>query len=212
MDFICSQLNENITNFPLDEIAQQLKETAKKIDTTNDPDMVYIQISIKNQALHLETYQQNLVLPMIENSKKLLKFAQKLDDDLHFNSTKEPFEQSIEKLLTELENAQNFIKTNGTPHVQNVATQLVNQLSTDITKYMHLIVKAVQEDIGYCAPMANVYNSLIVAGCSAVVDPFVSWMKSYWLLIGYEIARYEVNSSLNPISYICTPKIKLDLS
>ncbi|XP_037906561.1 prominin-like protein isoform X5 [Hermetia illucens] len=186
VDKFTDNLNENITNFPLDEIAQQLKETAKKIDTTNDPDMVYIQISIKNQALHLETYQQNLVLPMIENSKKLLKFAQKLDDDLHFNSTKEPFEQSIEKLLTELENAQNFIKTNGTPHVQNVATQLVNQLSTDITKYMHLIVKAVQEDIGYCAPMANVYNSLIVAGCSAVVDPF----NGFWAGVGWCILLF----------------------
>lgn len=50
-------------------LAKQLRETADKI--SNRQDFASVTANLKNQALHLETYQLKLVNPMIREAEQL---------------------------------------------------------------------------------------------------------------------------------------------
>lgn len=63
------QLVSNITSIDLLSLAKQLRETADKI--TNRQEFTNVTANLKNQALHLESYQSNLVNPMILEAEML---------------------------------------------------------------------------------------------------------------------------------------------
>lgn len=168
-DQFVHNLNDDITKHSLTDIAQQLRQTANKITSS---DMKDVQISLRNQALHLETYEQNLVIPMKTQSADLIKLAQDLDKSLVYKDKK--FQQSIPLLVKEIEQAQNFIRKDGRNFVKNSAEAFANHFAGEIDGYLNMVVNNVETKIGICYPMANVYEAGIVASCNSIIDPLVS--------------------------------------
>lgn len=113
------QLNKNITTFNLSYIAAKLRETAANIsDAVVDPD---VRTTLRNQALHLDTYQENLVNPMTEQTVEVMELTLKLDETFKFNQSS--FEKGIESILTEIEEAKNYISLNATEFVKGVSVE-----------------------------------------------------------------------------------------
>lgn len=163
-------LNDTITKHSLTEIAQELRQTAKKIDKSED--MKDVQVSLRNQALHLETYEQNWVIPMKNQSVELIRLASDLDHSLRYKDR--PFHESIPLLVSEIERAQLFFRVDGRQFVKNTAVNLTHYFASEIENYLRMVVVAVEKKIGLCAPLANVYDSGVVGLCNAIVDPLVS--------------------------------------
>lgn len=112
------QLNEEITHRDLNEIAKKLIETADKISP--GADVSDVRISLKNQALHLRTYQENLVTPMTEQTKEMLMLSKRLGNNLKFNRTS--FEEALNEFIKDIRYAQDFINNEGTKFVRKVYT------------------------------------------------------------------------------------------
>ncbi|XP_037826230.1 prominin-like protein isoform X7 [Lucilia sericata] len=172
-------LNDDITKHSLTEIANQLRDTANKILS---PDMKDVQVSLRNQALHLETYDQNLVIPMKNQSSELIKLAQDLDKTLSYKDR--PFQESIPLLVQEIERAQAFIQKDGRAFVKATAEDFTNHFAGEIMRYLNMVVTSVEKKIGICAPMAKVYDAGVVATCNSIVDPLNGfWAGVMWCVI-----------------------------
>ncbi|XP_012156730.1 prominin-like protein isoform X1 [Ceratitis capitata] len=165
-------LNDTITKHSLTEIAQELLQTAKKIDKSED--MKDVQVSLRNQALHLETYEQNWVIPMKNKSVELIRLANDLDYSLRYKDR--PFHESIPLLVNEIERAQLFFRVDGRQFVKDTAINLTQYFASEIENYLRMVVQAVEKKIGLCAPLANVYDAGVVSLCSAIVDP----LNGFW--------------------------------
>lgn len=167
-DQFTDNLSDNITHYSLLEVAQQLRATVKKITTDDKKDVV---VSLRNQALHLETYEQKLVIPMKNQSAELINLAKELESSMRYKDR--PFEESIQMLVTEIDGAEKFINQEGRPFVKSAAKNLTEYFSSEIDRYLRMVVHSVQEKVGKCGPLANVYDSTIVAACKKFVDPLV---------------------------------------
>lgn len=100
----------------MNEIAQKLRETAARISSNSEySDIVS---SLKIQALHLRTYQENFVTPMTEQTKEMLQLSQRLEENLKFNRSS--FEVALNDFINEIKYAQNFINKEGTEFVRKV--------------------------------------------------------------------------------------------
>ncbi|XP_011185477.2 prominin-like protein isoform X2 [Zeugodacus cucurbitae] len=165
-------LNDTITKHSLTEIAQELRQTAKKIEKSED--MKDVQVSLRNQALHLDTYEQNWVIPMKNQSVELIRLANDLDHSLRYKDR--PFQESIPLLVSEIKRAQLFFRVDGRQFVKNTAVNLTHYFASEIENYLRMVVLAVEKKIGLCAPLANVYDSGVVGLCSAIVDP----LNGFW--------------------------------
>ncbi|XP_075164037.1 prominin-like isoform X3 [Haematobia irritans] len=172
-------LNDTITKHSLKEIADELSKTVNKITSS---DMKDVQISLRNQALHLETYEQNLVIPMKTQSAELIRLAQELDRTLIYKEQK--FQQSIPLLVNEIEQAQTFIRKDGRNFVKTSAEAFTNHFAAEIDGYLNMVVNAVETKIGICYPMANVYEAGIVASCNSIIDPLNGfWAGVFWCVL-----------------------------
>lgn len=175
-DKFVDNLNENFTKFSLRTIATQLRETADKITSL---EMSEVTISLRTQALHLETYHDNLVHPMTVQSQELGRLATALDKSLRIDGL--PFEKSVAKMVEEIANAQDNIKVNGSDFVRDAAQSLAAHFTLEMNKYLDFVIHAVEKNIGKCGPLANVYDSSIVAGCNKIVDP----LNGFWAGVGW---------------------------
>lgn len=109
------QLNEEITRYNLADLAKRLRDTANEIPA----EMSEVRTSLRNQALHLATYQENLVDPMTRDTREMMQLTTKLDESFKFNSS--TFEKGIENILNEIEEAKKFIEDKATTFVQKVS-------------------------------------------------------------------------------------------
>lgn len=159
-------LVDNITKYNLNDLADRLKVATSKVPNKD------IVATLELQQLHLRTYQKDIVDPMVNGSRRLLMLSKKLDELLHFKQTS--FEEAIRMLVREIDDAENFLNEQGTDYVQKVARELLESFSRDIQAYLSLVINATQDEVGKCGPISNVYESLIIAACNRVIDPFVS--------------------------------------
>lgn len=164
------QLSKAITSGNLNEIAAKLMQTADEIPINTD--MAEVRISLRNQALHLRSYQDNLVTPMQDQTAEMTQLANRLDETLRFNRSS--FEEAMKALSAEIAGAEQFIAHNGTQFVQQVARDLTARFLAEITAYLEHVIHQTKNELGRCAPLSQVYNATLVAACQRVVDPFVS--------------------------------------
>ena len=165
-------LVENITHYDLNSLADRLKAAADRIPSSSNE----IKTKLEVQQLHLRTYQKNLVEPLVSGTTRLLHLSKKLNEKLLFKQVS--FEKAINLLIKEIDDAERFLNEQGTAYVQQVAHKLLDIFSRDIQGYLNLVINATKSDVGRCAPISNVYDSMIVATCNRVVDPFVSSFQS----------------------------------
>lgn len=105
----------------MDDIAIKLTDTANDIPPNSE--FSDVRTSLKNQALHLSTYQQNLVTPMTTQTREILDLATDLDRTLKFN--RDSFEEALHDFVAETKAAQEFINKEGTEFVRKVSQQIV---------------------------------------------------------------------------------------
>jgi prominin 1 len=165
-------LNPVITKHNLEDIAHKLTETADNI--APNADFGDVRTSLKNQALHLSVYQQSLVSPMTRQTKELIDLATTLEHNLKFN--RDSFEEALQEFILEIRAAQQFINKEGTEFVRKVAKELVLNFKIDINNYLNLVVNQTENDLGKCGPLANVYESVRVAGCNRIINP----LNGFW--------------------------------
>lgn len=180
VDKFTDNLTYNITEYNLNEIAEKLREVANRVPPGKE--MNDIKVNLKNQALHLSSYQTNLVDPMIASTNELIKLSTTLDTSLKFGERS--FSDAIDKFLTQIKEAEEYINKNGKAFVQNITEELVTGFMNQIFAYINLVIDATENDIGLCGPVYNVYQSVIVASCNRIVDPFNGfWAGVVWCLI-----------------------------
>ncbi|XP_055325440.1 prominin-like protein isoform X1 [Sitodiplosis mosellana] len=167
IDKFTDNLNEEITKRNLNTIAQKLEETATKISSNSE--YSDIRTILKNQALHLRVYQEQLVTPMTEQTKEMLILSRRLEENLKFNRSS--FKVALEEFIREIKFAQDFINKEGTEFVQKVANELVIGFEEEINAYLNHVVNQTENELGRCGPLANVYKSVVVAGCNRIVNP-----------------------------------------
>lgn len=100
----------------MEDIAAKLTETADSIPPNSE--FSDVRTSLKNQALHLKVYQQNLVAPMTSQTREILNLAADLDKNLKFN--RDSFEEALREFMKEIKDAQQFINKEGTEFVRKV--------------------------------------------------------------------------------------------
>lgn len=103
---------------------------------------------------------------------------------------------------------------------------------SEINTYVDLVFDGMQDDVGRCAPLSNVYKSVLVAGCNRVVDPFVRndnifnlfkltfRVNIMWVLIALEMETFffwsattvssAQNCNHNPITFSRCSVLKLN--
>lgn len=99
-------------------------ETANKI--SSNAEYSDIRTILKNQALHLRTYQEHLVTPMTEQTKEMLTLSKRLEENLKFNRSS--FNVALEEFIKEIKFAQDFINKEGTEFVRAVCGSTVFSL------------------------------------------------------------------------------------
>lgn len=109
---------------------------------------------------------------MIASTNELIKLSTTLDTSLKFGE--KSFSAAIDKFLTQIKDAEEYINKYGKTFVQNVTEELVSGFNNQIHSYITLVIESTEGDIGLCGPVYNVYESVIVASCNRIVDPFVS--------------------------------------
>lgn len=132
-----------------------------------------IRISLLNQALHLRSYQKELVDPMIASTQNMLAKSERLDRNL--KNGKNTFNEAVNAMLSDIEQAEAFLNGEGKDFVRAVAAEMLVNFKQHFMTYLEMVVAATRNDIGKCGPISNVYNATIVGACNSVVDPFVSF-------------------------------------
>lgn len=175
-------LTDNITLNNLNDIADRLRSVAKKAPPGKD--MNEIKVNLMNQALHLSSYQSNLVDPMVRYTKELVNLSTTLESNLKFGH--DSFAVAIDDFLTEIQQAETYINDNGQPFVEEVTKVLTNGVLEQIYAYLNLVIESTSKEIGRCGPLNNVYESMQVATCNRIVDPF----NGFWAGVGWCLAIF----------------------
>ncbi|XP_038115804.1 prominin-like protein isoform X6 [Culex quinquefasciatus] len=175
-------LTENITQNNLNDIAHKLRDVANRIPPGKE--MNDIKVNLKNQALHLSSYQLNLVEPMLRYTSELRNLSTTLERSLKFG--KDSFALAIEDFLEHIQKAEAYINVQGQKFVEDVTSELVNGILQQIHSYLNLVIEATSKNIGRCGPIANVYDSMTVATCNRIVDPF----NGFWAGVGWCLAIF----------------------
>ncbi|XP_058836756.1 prominin-like protein [Topomyia yanbarensis] len=175
-------LTSNITQNNLNDIANRLRKVAE--DIPSNKDLNDIKVNLKNQALHLSSYQSNLVDPMLRYTNELVSLSTTLERSLRFG--KESFAFAIDDFLTQIKEAEEYINEKGQPFVRDVVTELADGFLGQIHSYLNLVIDSTTKEIGRCGPLANVYQSMTVATCNRIVDPF----NGFWAGVGWCLAIF----------------------
>lgn len=131
-----------------------------------------IRTSLLNQALHLRSYQRELVDPMIASTQKMLEKSERLDRNL--KNGESSFAVAVEKTLGDIEQAELFLNGAGKHFVQQVANEMLEGFKGNLNGYLSMVVNATQDEVGKCGPISEVYNATMVGACNAIIDPYVS--------------------------------------
>ncbi|XP_055611924.1 prominin-like protein isoform X3 [Uranotaenia lowii] len=175
-------LTHNITENNLNDIAKKLREVANKVPSGKE--MNDIKVNLKNQALHLSSYQANLVEPMLRYTNELVNLSTSLEKSIKFG--KESFAVAIGDFLKDIKEAEEYINEKGQPFVEAVANELTEGILDQIHSYLSLVIEETTKQIGRCGPLANVYDSMSVATCNRIVDPF----NGFWAGVGWCLAVF----------------------
>ncbi|XP_063700533.1 prominin-like protein isoform X2 [Culicoides brevitarsis] len=171
-------LTKNITYYNLAGLADQLEETAKKIQTSSNSE---IRVSLMNQALILRSFQKELVDPMIAGTDNMLAIARNLEKTLKNDAPN--FHDAMMQTLKDIQQAETFFKEEATDFVKSIAETLLTGFKEQFTDYLNMVANETQYEIGQCGPISQVYNATLVGACKQVIDPFNGfWTGLVWCL------------------------------
>lgn len=121
---------------------------------------------------------------MLRYTNELVNLSSTLDHSLKFG--RESFAVAIEEFLTDIQEAEEYINLQGQQFVEAVTTELTEGFLEQIHAYLNLVIESTSRHIGRCGPLFNVYESMQVATCNRIVDPF----NGFWAGVGWCLAIF----------------------
>lgn len=102
----------------------------------------------------------------------MTKNAERIELKSHFNG--KSLRETLDILLKQANNAQQFINQKGRLEIRNVLRNYIEDLSMLLTQYSDHVEQRVKNEIGKCEPVSRSYNHTVSSLCDNVVLPFVS--------------------------------------
>ncbi|XP_050546722.1 prominin-like protein isoform X2 [Daktulosphaira vitifoliae] len=167
-------LGERITSIDLIQLADALNQTASQLPSSKSD----VKFSLVNQGLYLKVHQGQHVAAMLDISQRLESTANQLQEHLRFNHSS--LRAAVEHLLIEVEQAQNYLRNEGTTIVTKLAREFGEEFNKHIDQYLQRVVNQVRDDVGKCWPMSQAYNATIVSGCKKILNPY----NGFWMSVG----------------------------
>ncbi|KAK9710591.1 Prominin [Popillia japonica] len=98
-DRFTTVLDDNLTKVDLNYLVKQLDAVLETVNRRMVPEEIKANLQVSK--LHLETYQEKLVVPMTQNAEKLIDIAKNMEQNLKFG--KSSFREAITELIDEVE-------------------------------------------------------------------------------------------------------------
>ncbi|XP_071793688.1 prominin-1-A-like [Asterias amurensis] len=163
------EIRKGITMVDLLSLATQLESYAV------DPLPDLSQTRLREHAFTLRSIQRDNVVPMQSYVDTL---EANLDVLLNKARDLSPLvNQSLERTLE----TQDFIQTDGPQIFRQELTAFTNRILNYADQYVLYFLKAINNEVGECKPIADVYDSLTKLVCNQVVDSF----NGFWLSLGW---------------------------
>ncbi|KAI4455960.1 prominin prom protein [Holotrichia oblita] len=176
-DRFTTVLDDNLTKVDLNYLVKQLDVVIETVNRRMVPEEIKANLQVSK--LHLETYQEKLVVPMTQNAEKLIDIAKNMEQNLKFG--KSSFREAITELIDEVEKAEEYLQQNGTSILSAIATNFTLAIRGQVVGYLDRVVDNIDVNIGQCGPLSNVLNATLTATCDRVLLPIVSNLISIFL-------------------------------
>ncbi|GJQ86906.1 hypothetical protein Trydic_g11778 [Trypoxylus dichotomus] len=184
-DRFTTVLDDNLTKVDLNYLVKQLDVVLDTINRRMVPDDIKAKLQVSK--LHLETYQEKLVVPMTQNAEKLIDIAKNMEHNLKFG--KGSFKEAITELIDEVEKAEIYLKQNGTQLLSAIASNFTLAIKGQVVNYLDRVVDKVGVSIGQCGPLSNVLNATLTATCDKVLLSINGlWFVLFWSLLIFTTA------------------------
>lgn len=167
------ELKQNFTNLSLNEISKKLEELVVNIQDNTDLEEVKTEVQLS--ILHINMYDEKLLQPMKELANKVIDISKQLDADLKMNASS--FSEAIDKLLSEIREAQEVLGNQGSEVLQKVAREFGNMVLNQVDSYLDRVTYVIKEEFGQCGPMNVAINSTLTATCDKIILPW----NGFWL-------------------------------
>ncbi|KAJ8916094.1 hypothetical protein NQ315_004460 [Exocentrus adspersus] len=176
------ELKHNFTNLSLNEISKKLEELIRTIQ--DRPDLEQTKTEVQLSILHINTYDEKLLLPMKETANKVIDIAKQLEADLKMNSSS--FPEAINKLLLEIKEAQTVLGENGTLILKKVTNEFGGMVLNQVNSYLDRITVVVKEEFGQCGPMNAAINYTLTATCDKIALPW----NGFWFSLLFSLVLF----------------------
>lgn len=169
-DKFYDELTQNFTSTSLDDFKIELDKVVNKLE--EDPNLNDVTNELKEASLHVEVYQNYLLKPMKSNAQKLLNLTDSLKGSLIING--KSFEDILKNLQAEIEEAESFLKNKGQKQLQDIANEFASGIVNFVNSFLKRVSENVENNVGTCKPLSNVFNATLVSTCDRIIQPLVS--------------------------------------
>ncbi|XP_061184848.1 prominin-1-like isoform X3 [Saccostrea echinata] len=91
-------------------------------------------------------------------------------------------ETDVDNCINNFNESETFIQTNGSAVVKNEAKNFASRILSVVTSFVDDALDALNNDIGKCTPIWNLYNSLFVTSlCKYTIDT----LNGFWFALGW---------------------------
>ncbi|XP_076275247.1 prominin-like protein isoform X3 [Rhynchophorus ferrugineus] len=186
LDKFNQELQINFTSYNLTALSQELQALVKIIEgNPEENDQPLIQ-DINLSIMHLNIYDEKIVTPLKVLANAVIDDASTLNDLLKMNHSS--FQEAVNDTLNEIDQAEQFLKTNGTNHLKSIIDAFKVTILDIVNDYMDRVEEHITKKIGLCGPLSDAFNSTLVATCDKILLPWNGfWFSLFWTTILYII-------------------------
>ncbi|XP_060522307.1 prominin-like protein isoform X2 [Cylas formicarius] len=175
------ELENNFTNFSLDILSEKLQSIISQL---SDPVFTDIKNKLELSALHLDTYNEKLLVPMKDLARDVIDISTDLKNNLTMGNGN--FADSIDLLISEINDAEMYLKHNGTTKLGQIAKEFTEIVIKQVNSYIYRIADQVNNRIGECGPLNVVINATLISTCDKLLLPWNGfWFSLFWSLVLY---------------------------
>ncbi|XP_070187748.1 prominin-1-like isoform X2 [Littorina saxatilis] len=168
-----SQVNKNLTNAKLSELAENLRSIAYQTNAGSDQTF---RGALRGNASKLDKLQSDLVLPMRAAVTSLNTSLTYLQTQAHGE-----IQPATMSLLSGLQTAQNNFNAMKDNLVKVQLKNVVNRVLNATEVFVDGILAKVQDDVGRCRPLFDSFYSATDSVCVVVLEP----LNGFWFSVGW---------------------------
>ncbi|XP_019762010.1 prominin-like protein isoform X2 [Dendroctonus ponderosae] len=188
-DGFIDELSRNLTNYNLDELSDGLRSVISALPSSRETLKSELELSL----LHLNTYNEKLIIPMKNVSQTLVANVLNLTEQLNMGYN--TFQEAIEALTEDINHIQDVLRTEGPARLNETAQIFANTTLMIITTYLDRVQDHIEVKIGQCGPLSLVINSTLTSTCDKVLTPWNGfWFSLFWTSILYVITIFVATS------------------